>query len=148
MDDNADCVDHGRGVDPSDGANIASTVGDNMDEHIADKVDDTAVAENSCKWDAAVSELAERSAVVADLVQTDTAGRKPDWAASFAEYADSPPVPAVEELAYSEYLVHSDVAASSDSATFLVDGDCAEWALRARIPVAYLAEQNLQSRLH
>lgn len=60
-DDNADCVDcvnRDRGVDPSDGESIANTADDNTDERIADKVDDTAVAESSCKWDAAVSELA------------------------------------------------------------------------------------------
>jgi len=70
-------VDRDREADPSDGASIASTVDDNTDEHI-DKVDDTAVAENNCKKDVAVSELTERSAVVAALVQTDIAGRKPD----------------------------------------------------------------------
>lgn len=113
-------------ADPSDGASIANMADDSTDERIADRVDDTVAAENSCKWDAAVSELMERFAVVAGLVRTDTAGRKPDWAASFVERVDSPPVPVATELACSEYLAHFDVAALSDSATSLVGEDCAE----------------------
>lgn len=120
-------MDRGCEVDPSDGASIASMVDDSMDEHIVDKVDDTAVAESRWdKWDAAVLELTERSAVVADLVRTDTAGHKPDWVASFAGCADSPLVPAAAELVCSGCLAHSDVAASNDSVAFPVDGDYAE----------------------
>jgi len=79
-DDNADCVDYvdrGHVADLSDG-DTASTADDNTDEYIVDKVDDTVAAENSYKWDAVVLELKERSAVVAGLVRTDTADRKPD----------------------------------------------------------------------
>lgn len=79
-DDNADCVDYvdrGHVADLSDGDTV-NTADDNMDEYIVDKVDDMIVAENSYKWDAAVSELKERSAVVVGLVRTDTADRKPD----------------------------------------------------------------------
>lgn len=79
-DDNADCVDYvgrGRVVDLSDG-DTANMADDNTDEYIVDKVDDTVVAENSYKWDAAVLELKEHSAVVAGLVRTDTVDRKPD----------------------------------------------------------------------
>lgn len=80
-DDNADCadyVDRDHEVDPLDGASIANTADDSTDERIANKVDDMAVAESNYKWDAAVSELMERSAVAAGPVRTDTAGRKPD----------------------------------------------------------------------
>lgn len=143
----ADYVDRGHAVDPSDGASIASTADDSTDERIADRVDDTAVAGNSCKWDAAVSGLVERFAAVADLVRTDTAGRKPDWEASFAERADSPPVPVAAEPVCSEYLAHSDAAALSDSAASLAGGDCVEWALRTWTPVACSAEEwNLRLR--
>lgn len=121
-------MDRGHEVDPSDGASIASTVDDSMDEDIAD-IDDTAVAESRWdKWDAAVLELTERFAVVAVLVRIDTAGHRPDWAASFAGCADSPLVPAAAELVCSGYLVHSDAVASSDSVASPADGDCVEWA--------------------
>lgn len=51
-DDNVDCADyedHDHEDDPSGGASTASMVDDNMDEHIADKVDDMVVAGSSCK---------------------------------------------------------------------------------------------------
>lgn len=81
-DDNVDCADyedHDHEDDPSGGASTASMVDDNMDERIADKVDDMVVAGSSCKWDVAASELGEHSAVVEDRDLTDTAaGRKLD----------------------------------------------------------------------
>lgn len=122
-------------------------VDDNMDERIADKVDDMAVAGSSCKWDAAASELGEHSAVVEDRVLIDTAaGRKLDWAASSAECADS--VPAAAEPACPENLAPPDAVASNDSpASPAADGDCAGWVAPVRIPAAYSAEWNSRSRL-
>lgn len=148
-DDNVDCADYeDRGHEdvPLDGANTANMVDDNMDERIADKVDDMAVAGNSCKRDVAVSEVVEHSAVVEDRVLIDmVAGRKLDWVASFAECVDS--VPAAAEPACPENLVAPDVVASNDSPASPADGDYAGWVPPMQTPAAYLAEWNLQSRL-
>lgn len=124
-DDNVDCADyedHGHGDGPSDGANTASMVDDNMDERIADKVDDMVVAGSSCNWDAAASELAEHSAVVEGQVLIDTAaGRKLDWVASSAECADLDP--AAAEPACPENLALDEVA-SNDSPASPADEGC------------------------
>ena len=148
-DDNVDCADYedrGYGDDPSDGASTASMVDDNMDERIADKVDDMAVAGSSCKWDAAASELREHSAVVEDRVRIDTvAGRKLDWAASSAECVDS--VLAAAEPAWPENLALPDAVASNDSPASPADGGCAGWVPPMRTPAAYSAEWNSRSRL-
>lgn len=144
--DCADYEDRDHGDDPSDGASTASTVDDNMDERIADKVDDTAAAESNCKMDAAASELKEHSAVVGVRVQIDTvAGHKLDWEASFAEYADS--VLAAAGPAYPGNLASSDAVASNDSPASPADADYVGWVLLVQTPAAYSVEWNSRLRL-